>query len=157
MKTKTKYIIMFSLIFVFVALDLITKWLFGDIGYTKIIPNLIHFETNFGNDGAAWGILSGEKVLLIVIGVAGLVGIFVLDFFIKRKSKLYIIAISMFVGGAVGNLIDRIFLGKVRDFINFSFFNFPTFNLADCFLTISIVLLGVYFLFFYDKEKNNGK
>ena len=153
MKARTKYIIMFSLIVGFVALDLITKWLFGDIGYTKIIPNLIHFETNFGNDGAAWGILSGKKVLLILIGVAGLIGIFVLDFFLKRKSKLYIVAISMFIAGALGNLIDRIFLGKVRDFINFSFINFPTFNLADCFLTISVVLLGVYFCFLYDKEK----
>lgn len=154
---KTKYILMCSLVVGLVVIDLVTKWLFGDISYTTIIPNILHFETNNGNDGAAWGIFSGQTALLITISLVGIVLIVVLDLILKSKSKLYTVAISMFVAGGIGNLIDRIFLGEVRDFINFSFFNFPTFNFADCCLTISVVLLCVYFCFFTNKDKNEKK
>ena len=73
MKVRTKYILLTVVVAVVVAIDLLTKHFLGDISYTEIIPNLIHFETNNGNDGAAWGIFSGKKGLLIAIGIIGLI------------------------------------------------------------------------------------
>ena len=64
------------------------------------------------------------------------------------------------MGGAVGNLIDRIFLGGVRDFIYFIFVpNFPTFNVADSFLLIGTILFAIYAIFIYkpqEKDKNES-
>ena len=56
-------------------------------------------------------------------------------------------AICMICGGAVGNLIDRVALGGVRDFINFEFVDFPVFNVADIFVTCGGILLGVTLVF----------
>lgn len=157
MKTKHKYILLFSVIAFVVAIDLITKALFGNIEYTKFIPGLIHFETNNGNYGAAWGILSGKKWLLILISIIGIGMMFVLDHMLKNKSRLFTIGLGMFIGGALGNLIDRIVLGYVRDFINFEFWKtFPTFNLADSFLCVAIVLICIHFIFNTNKDKNSG-
>ena len=156
MKVRTKYILLTVVVAVVVAIDLLTKHFLGDISYTEIIPNLIHFETNNGNDGAAWGIFSGKKGLLIAIGIIGLIIFILLDiFWVKSKSKLYTFGLSMYLGGTIGNLVDRICLGYVRDFINFTFMpSFPTFNFADCFLCVGAVLLCVYLIFFFNKEKN---
>lgn len=156
MKLRTKYILLASVVVVAVVVDLITKVLFGDICFKEIIPNLIHFETNHGNDGAAWGLFSGKKGLLILIGIAGLMVFVLLDVFVlKSQSKVYTIGLGLYLGGTIGNLIDRIYLGYVRDFINFSFIpSFPTFNFADSFLCVGAVLLCVYLIFFCNKEKN---
>jgi len=156
MKVKTKYIVLISVIAVVIAIDLITKVLFGDISYTEIIPKLINFETNHGNDGAAWGIFGGKKGLLIAIGLLGFIVFLLIDIFVlKSRSKIYTIGLGMYLGGTIGNLIDRIFLGYVRDFINFTFLpNFPTFNFADSFLCVGAVLLCVYLVFYFSKEKD---
>jgi signal peptidase II len=70
-----------------------------------------------------------------------------------------LIGLAFVLGGAVGNLIDRIFLGGVRDFIRFDFFDFPVFNIADSFLTVGCVMLAVFILFLYRPkgENKNGK
>ena len=71
----------------------------------------------------------------------------------KIKTSIYTISISFIVGGAIGNLIDRIFLGGVRDFLYFEFYpSFPTFNVADSFLCIGIVLMLIYIFFFSSKD-----
>lgn len=156
MKLRTKYIVLFSVVAIVVAIDLVSKLLFGDISYTEIIPKLINFETNHGNDGAAWGLFGGKKGLLIAIGIIGLVAFLLIDIFIlKSRSKLYTVGLGFYLGGTIGNLVDRIYLGYVRDFINFTFLpTFPTFNLADSFLCVGAVLLCVYLIFYCHKEKN---
>lgn len=58
---------------------------------------------------------------------------------------------SLVFGGAVGNLIDRLFLGYVRDFIALDFINFPVFNIADMCLCAGVIVLLVFFLFLYPK------
>ena len=70
------------------------------------------------NEGAAWSILTGKRILLILIGVASLylLNSFVSDF---KKSKINNIAFGLLIGGILGNLLDRIFLGYVRDFLYF--------------------------------------
>lgn len=158
MKLKNKYILLPLIVIAVIMLDLVTKILFGDISYTEIIPYLINFETNHGNTGAAWGILSGELWLLIIISLLFIGIMITLDLVFKRKSALYTIAFSFILGGAVGNLIDRIFLGYVRDFINFTFLpSFPTFNLADSFLCMGVTLMCVYLIFFDSKSTKKVK
>ena len=72
---------------------------------------------------------------------------------IGQNSSLFLgVCVGLMMGGAIGNLIDRLFLGFVRDFINFDFITFPVFNFADVALTIGIFLMIVYILFFYSKE-----
>jgi len=59
----------------------------------------------------------------------------------------------MITGGAIGNLIDRIALGFVRDFVYFELIDFAVFNFADSFLTVGTALLIIYVLFFFGKEE----
>lgn len=88
------------------------------------------------NTGAAFGILKGQQWLLILIS---LVVIFLLIYYHKE----YPLALGFILGGAVGNLIDRVFLGYVIDFIDLGFW--PSFNVADSFNTVGALLLVVYF------------
>jgi signal peptidase II len=59
----------------------------------------------------------------------------------------------MITGGAIGNIVDRIALGYVRDFVYFELIDFAVFNLADSFLTIGTILLLIYVIFFFGKEE----
>ena len=64
----------------------------------------------------------------------------------------------MILGGALGNMIDRIFHGGlVVDYLDLQLFQFAVFNFADCFVTVGTVLLMIYILFFMDKENKNDK
>lgn len=149
-----KYIIIFSIAIVVMVADLVTKHFFGDTEKMNIIPHLINFETNHGNDGASFGIFGGKTTFLICLTVALIVLMLILDILFKRNSKLYNIAFSFILGGALGNLFDRIKFRYVRDFINFSFWEkFPTFNLADTFLCIGVGLMLVYLFFFCNNDK----
>ena len=99
----------------------------------------------FFNNGAAWSILSGNRFLLIGIGVIAIILIYF--FFIKDKNLIWydIISYSLLFGGIIGNLIDRIVLGYVVDYFEFIFGNYtyPVFNFADMCIVISIGLIIV--------------
>lgn len=101
------------------------------------------YLTNVHNEGAAWSMFSGNVWILAIVGVLAL--IFVYFAFLKNKqlSKLEIIIYSFLIGGIVGNLIDRIFLGYVIDYLGFIIIDyyFPIFNLADIGIVISIGLI----------------
>jgi signal peptidase II len=114
------------------------------------------------NTGIAFSIqLGGRYILSSVSFIASLVIVYLI---IKtdRSKKLEIWAYSFILGGAVGNMIDRIFYGKVIDFIDCDFPDiimerWPIFNLADSFITVGMVLLFIHFIFFDKKhrEKTN--
>ena len=108
----------------------------------NIVPNFFYI-TNVHNDGAAWSILSGNVILLALLGVIALVLIYY--FFLKDKtlSKLETFLYSLLIGGIIGNLIDRIFLGYVVDYIGVVLINyyFPIFNFADIGIVISILMM----------------
>ncbi|NCB48338.1 MAG: signal peptidase II [Clostridia bacterium] len=150
-------IIKISLIFLAVGLDLLTKNFFYKENVT-IIPNVIGVRSMSSlNTGGAWGILSENLGLLILITIIFLAFVVAQEIIVKNTDKLFSVAFGLIVGGAIGNFIDRIFLGGVRDFIFFEFFeSFPTFNLADSFLCVGMIILAIYILFFYKpKEKIN--
>lgn len=107
------------------------------------------------NEGAAWSILYGKTILLIIMTVVFLVMIVIYDLCFKKRSIFFGIATGMIVAGALGNLFDRIVFGKVRDFIYFSPINFPVFNFADICLTVGIMLFAIYMIVSMIKEKHN--
>jgi signal peptidase II len=144
---------------VLLAIDLITKALVTES--SGFIPGLIGIDP-IRNYGAAFGIFQDGRVFFIIVTFVILAaGIFFYVRFKKGKdSKLFNIGCAFILGGALGNLYDRLFLGFVRDFIRFeflNFINFPICNFADVFLNVGIVLLAVYFIFMYKgKESKNA-
>lgn len=101
------------------------------------------YLTYINNDGAAFSILVGKRIFLILIAVLVIV---MLIRYIKKnniENKLELVSISLIIGGSLGNLMDRVIRGYVIDFLDFKIFNynFPIFNLADTFIVIGVFLL----------------
>jgi len=157
MKIKTKYITIAIIVAIALAIDLISKHLFSDIEYTKIIPYIIAFQTNGGNTGAAFGIFSKSTTFLIASSIAIVLAMMVADILLKVKGRTYTIGFSLILAGAIGNFVDRVLLGYVRDFIMFDFWkSFPIFNFADCCIVIGAVLVCIHFIFLSKADKNGS-
>ncbi len=158
MKKYKHWIIIFSVIALVLVADLVTKHFLFDVDYYNVIPNVISVATNGGNTGAAWGILSGKTILLVMVSVGMILALFVFNHFVKNKSVFYCIGFGFVIGGAMGNLVDRIWLNYVRDFIFLDFFpTFPIFNLADSFLCVGAVMLAIFILFMTNKTVKSEK
>jgi signal peptidase II len=97
------------------------------------------------NDGAAWNILSGQGIILILISVSVLVLLFVYRRAFLQEQLSHRILLGLLVGGIAGNLVDRIRFGWVTDFLDFQFgsYHYPSFNVADSAICIAI---GLYVL-----------
>ncbi len=144
-----KWIIIALTIIAVLVVDLTTKHFLFSVDYKNVIPHVVSISSNGGNSGAAWGILSNHIVLLSVLTFVLIIAIVVADILFKQKSVFYSISLGFILGGAVGNLVDRLMLGYVRDFIFLDFFpSFPVFNFADGFLTIGAIMMVIYILFF---------
>ena len=144
--------IIFTIAIVLVV-DLTTKHFLFEVQYFNLIPNVISIATNGGNDGAAWGILSGNTLVLILISVVMICALFVFNYYVKNKNVFYCISFGLIIGGAVGNLIDRIMFHYVRDFIFLDFFpTFPIFNIADSCLCVGVVLMAIFMIFMSEKK-----
>ena len=107
-----------------------------------IIKNFFYL-TYINNDGAAFSILVGKRIFLILIAVLVIV---MLIRYIKKnniQNKLELVSLALIIGGSLGNLMDRVVRGYVLDFLDFKLFNynFPIFNLADTFIVIGVFLL----------------
>lgn len=107
-----------------------------------IIKNFFYL-TYINNDGAAFSILVGKRIFLILIAVLVIV---MLIRYIKKnniQNKLELVSLALIIGGSLGNLMDRVVRGYVIDFLDFKLFNynFPIFNLADTFIVIGVFLL----------------
>ena len=162
MKKRTSYIIIFSIIVVGIVLDLVSKHVFAlrfEDSSQKIvvIPNLFEFVF-VKNTGAAYGIFGDSTVMLSVVSILFIIGFVLFDIFNHKNDWLYIFGIGLILSGAIGNLVDRLFLGYVRDFISIKLFSF-VFNLADLFITAGVICFLVYLLISLikeKKEKSNG-
>ena len=140
-----------------ILIDLLSK-IFTDGKFgINILGEFLKFNSTH-NYGAAYGIFSGQSIGLIVVTSIVLVVILIYNYFKKNKTILYSISAGLIIGGAIGNLIDRIFLGYVRDFIKFSIFEF-TCNVADICLTFGVILFIIYLIFFDEMlfRKNKTK
>ena len=123
-----------------------------------IINNFFNI-TYVRNTGAAWSILSGNVLLLIMISVLALVAIYYYLIKDKYLNKIDIVSYSMLIGGIIGNLIDRIVHGYVIDYLDFKIFNynFPIFNIADTLIVISIIIIGISLIVGEYREQNRNK
>ena len=149
---KNWFKIIVTIVLVLVA-DLVTKHFLFKVEYFNLIPNVISVASNGGNTGAAWGIFSGKTIWLILVSVIMIVALFVYNHFVQNKSVLYCLSFGFIIGGAVGNLVDRIAFQYVRDFIFLDFMpTFPVFNIADSFLCVGAVLLAIHILFLSGKK-----
>ncbi len=108
-----------------------------------LIPGALEL-TYLENRGAVWGLMQGWRIVFLV---ATFVFLCILVWFYAKKRKdmtvLTRVILSLLFAGAIGNLIDRVFLGYVRDMIYFSLINFPVFNVADSAITIAAALLVI--------------
>ena len=129
--------------------DLITKVLTDGKSYAMVNGFIRVFSTH--NTGGAWSIFSSQTLGLIIVTFIFILLMLAFNFFFKRKNWFYCVSFGLFFSGAIGNLIDRLKYGYVRDFIKLEFINFPIFNIADCAICIGVFCLCLYLLFFAKK------
>ncbi len=124
----------------------------------SIIPNVIDFNRILPNAGAAFGMFQGQTWPLIAVTL--LIMIICVGMLIRHTfdSKLMFWALCLVLGGGIGNLIDRVFRGGgVIDFIEFSFFDFPVFNVADIAVCVGAGMIMLYFVLDLIKDFRNKK
>ncbi len=139
----------FSLIIILI--DQLTKYYFqvtlSAHGSIKVIEDFFYL-TYAKNTGAGWSLFSGHTEILAIISIL-MTAIF-LWLFIKenKEHKLHLWCYSLLIAGALGNCIDRIWLGYVRDFLDFYIFgyDFPIFNVADIAVTFGAIILIYIFI-----------
>lgn len=124
-----------------IGLDQLTKWIIrgtvdrGDVAIEFGPLRIVHVT----NSGAAFGILQDSGPLLAVTSILGMAAILIYLFSPSFARPVMRAGLAFMLGGAIGNLIDRLAEGRVVDFIKVP--NFPAFNVADSSITIGVVLL----------------
>lgn len=119
--------------------------------YLSVVPNLLDV-TYAINRGAAFGMLQNQQWFFILFA---LITILVLAYLIKFKNfnhKLFLASSILLISGGIGNLIDRVYLGYVVDYMKFSFFT-TVCNFSDICIVAGTVLLGGYILFYHKSSK----
>ena len=121
-----------------------------------LLPGVMQL-TRLHNTGAAWSSFSGMTAVLAVVTVVLMA--LVLWLLIKKivRHPLGVAGCLLILGGGMGNLIDRIFRGYVVDMFDLLLFQYPIFNLADCFVVVGAVLGAIYYLFLYEKTDRREK
>ena len=144
------YTIYLILCAVFVAADILTKYIVTcnmSVGDTiPLISGVFHL-TYVRNTGAAFSILSGQRIFLIILPALVVLALIIYIIAKKPTNKLLLLSFSMIISGGIGNLIDRISLGYVIDFLDFRLINFPVFNVADIWVTCGAALFVILLLF----------
>lgn len=153
-KERIKHLIIFIIL---ILIDQLSKyWVRTELVKKEsivLIPETLKLQYHT-NTGAVWGILSGKVAYLSIFTFIVLVLIVYLYFRVPYGKKFSVLkTIMVFImAGAVGNLIDRVFLGHVIDFIYIELINFPLFNFADCCLTVSSILLFILAVFYFKDD-----
>lgn len=162
MTKKKKITLMLDVIaiIILIIIDQITKYLAVLHLQDKPAFNIINgvLELNYlENRGAAFGMLQNQKIFFVFVAVIilGVIAYILYKTPDTSKYAMMHILLSLIAAGAIGNMIDRIRLNYVVDFIYFVLINFPIFNVADIYVTVATVIL-VFVLLFYYKESDLG-
>ena len=153
-----KYISAMISIFVLVFIDQYTKVL--ALTYLKDQKPFVIWDGVFElcyleNRGAGFGILQNRQVFFIIMTAIVLIAVM----YIYRRTpdtKRYLplrLTMLLLTAGAIGNMIDRILRGYVVDFFYFSLIDFPIFNVADIYITVTYILLAILLLFYYKDDE----
>lgn len=160
MKQLCKKYIIFIISFLCIIVDQLIKILIDfnvELSSNNVIIKNFFKVTNVRNYGAAWSILMGSRIILIL--VAFIASYLIYKFLIKGQelTKIDKLLYGLLYGGILGNLIDRICRGYVIDYLDFNIFgyDFPVFNLADILIVISIFIIIIK-IFRGDKNESNN-
>ncbi len=145
------------------ALDQFSKYL--AVSKLKPLENVTVIDGFFDltfveNRGAAFGILNGQRWFFILITIAVTIG--VLIYLVKAVKKNEVpkflrFSIVLILAGAWGNAIDRLFRGYVVDYFEFTFINYPVFNVADIYVVVGTIVMALILIFFVKDEKTGGE
>ncbi len=118
------------------------------VGSIPIIDGVLNF-TYVENTGAAFGILSDNRAVFMIVSVLVIIVLSIVVVKFQGQSKLFDICLGLIVGGGVGNMVDRTFLGYVIDFIDFCAFDFWkwVFNVADSAVVVGCILAIIFVAF----------
>jgi signal peptidase II len=149
----------FLVVMLIIMLDAITKTLSSTLlayGQRFEVISDFFWLTNVHNTGAAWSLFAGQRTFFIVIS---LIAIALMIYFLNQSQShqhLYRLAILVLFAGTMGNFMDRLLLGYVRDFLSFNIFGymFPVFNVADIALNVGVGLVLLEALL--EGKQNNG-
>jgi len=168
-----EYIIYTAIIAIGIIADQLTKYLsvlhLKAIGTYPIIEGAVHL-TYVENRGAAFGMLADKREIFIVISSVTIVALLLYLYLGHAEKRLYAVSLAMIVSGGIGNMIDRVALGYVVDFIDCRFVkypvlsygewtwrSFPVFNGADSFVCVGAALLVLALFIDITREKKSGK
>ena len=150
----------FAIVFGLVFLDQISKWL--AVIFLKgeesvyVINNLLRFSY-VENRGAAFGMLSNNRWVFLIVSSVMIVAIIAYVFKERLKNKWAYVSCAFIVGGGIGNMIDRTVIGYVIDFIDFYTIWSFVFNIADSFVCIGAGILMVYLVWSIIKEEKEAR
>lgn len=145
-KVRTAF---FGIAFILVIFDQITKYFIRQSSTPIKISSFFSLAYRT-NSGAIWGRMQGYNWLFGLISILAIAGI--IYFFNKEELELWPqVFLALILAGALGNLVDRVIFGHVTDFIEFSFW--PTFNLADSFITAGVLSMAFHLILVKKDEK----
>ena len=156
---KKKYIIFILSVLLLVIFDQISKYLVTSTLSKNgliLIPNFLKF-IYIKNTGISFGMLSGNQIIIIILTV--LIVIYLIYELLNNNNKKLFISSILIIGGALGNLIDRVFRTYVVDFISFTLFGkeMAIFNLADIFITFGVIVYFYNLLMEGKNERNSSR
>lgn len=144
-----------------IGLDQITKYLAVRClkGQAPLVIWKGVFELQYlENQGAAFGMLQGQRTFFLLGGLAVLAGAFYLFKYMSKDARFWpvrLLAVAV-LAGAWGNMIDRLRLSYVVDFFYFKLIDFPIFNVADIYVSVAVAVFAVLLFFVYSDEELEG-
>ena len=155
------YILYSAVILGGIGIDQLTKWLAAtylkQVGTLPLIENALHL-TYHTNKGMAFGMLETHRWIFMSVSTVTILALaFLLYSGYVRANKFYTVSLSLIISGGIGNMIDRVFLGYVIDFIDFRLIDFAIFNGADSFVCVGAGLLIFALIRDIIKEAKNQK
>ena len=147
MKRSIREITFFLTALLIIALDQVSKiFIKANMTPGQSIPGEGFFRITYStNEGMVFGLFANQTFLITLTAIVGIAAIIIYSRYPIFNQVLVRVALGLMLGGAVGNLIDRIRLGEVIDFIDVG--AWPVFNLADSAVVVGVVLIIYYFLF----------
>ena len=157
----SEYVLYSAIIFGGIGIDQLTKWLAStflrQVGTFPIISDVLHL-TYHTNKGMAFGMLETHRWLFMSVSTVTIIALAILLYSgYVRQNRLYTVSLSLIISGGIGNMIDRVFLGYVIDFIDFRLIDFAIFNGADSFVCVGAGILILALLLDVIKEAKKPK
>ncbi len=145
-----KWIFLLIAVFVVVSDQVTKSWIRANLPLGESLPEIGPLTIiHIGNTGSAFGLFTDQAFILTLIAIAGLIVILFFFRYLPKTTILSSIALGLVFGGALGNLTDRLLVGRVTDFIYVRLWDnvfWPAFNIADASITVGVIALAIYLI-----------